>query len=137
MNQGKNKREKDKRTKIRQQCCLIQYGELFELLPECFVLLVCFGFLCRCGIVFDEPCEVFGVVDFVAEHLFAASGVMYQLVSFFVCYTEATFKKRYKLKKRGVWKKSKRKRNREKTRKKNKKILTIFEYRQYLSPIAA
>ena len=98
------------------------------------ILLCFFGGL---GIVFDEPGEVFGIVDFVAEHLFAASGVMYQLVSFFVCYTEATFKKRYKLKKRGVWKKSKRTRNREKTRKKNKKILTIFEYRQYLSPIAA
>ena len=92
---GKGKREKAKekktrgktrgsKKKIRQQfCCLIEYGELLKLRPECFVLLVCFGYLGRCGIVFDEPCEVFGIVDFVAEHLFAAGGVTYQLVSFF------------------------------------------------------
>ena len=49
--------------------CLIEYGELFELCPESFVLLVCFGFLRGGGIVFDEPGEVLSIVDFVAEHL--------------------------------------------------------------------
>ena len=55
--------------------CLIEYGELFELRPESFVLLVCFGFLRRGGVVFDEPGEVFGIIDFVVEHLFAAGSV--------------------------------------------------------------
>ena len=60
--------------KIRQLLgCLIEYGELFELCPESFVLLVCFGFLRRCWVVFDEPGEVVGVVDFVVEHFFAGS----------------------------------------------------------------
>ena len=36
--------------------------------------------------------------DFVAEHLFTASGVMYQLVSFFMLYWSYFQKKRYKLK---------------------------------------
>ena len=78
----------------------MEYGELFELWPEGIVVLILLCFFGGLGIVFDEPGEVFGIVDFVAEHLFAASGVMYQLVSFFVCYTEATFKKRYKLEKK-------------------------------------
>ena len=79
----KDKGGKDKRIKIRQQfCCLIEYGELFELCPKYFVLLVCFGFFRGGWVVFDEPGEVFRVVDFVAEHLFAAGGVTYQLVSF-------------------------------------------------------
>jgi hypothetical protein len=48
--------------------------------------LVVFGLFGGCWVVFDEPGEVFGVVDFVVEHLFAAGSIMYQLVSFFVLY---------------------------------------------------
>ena len=59
---------------------------LFELLPECGIVLVVICFFGRCGIVFDEPGEVLSVIDFVVEHLFAAGGVLYQLVSFFVLY---------------------------------------------------
>ena len=61
-------------------CCLIYW--LFELIPEVFGILV---FACLLGggwIVFDKPGEVFRVVDFVAEHLFAVGGITYQLVSF-------------------------------------------------------
>ena len=58
------------------------------------IVLCFFG---RLRIVFDEPGEVLGVVDFVAEHLFAAGGVRYQLVSFFSCDTSYFYKKRYKL----------------------------------------
>ena len=61
----------------------MEYGELFELFPEGTVVLIVLCFFGGLGIVFDEPCEVFGIVDFVAEHLFAAGGVTYQLVSFF------------------------------------------------------
>ena len=53
-------------------CCLIYW--LFELIPEVFGILV---FACLLGggwIVFDKPGEVFRVVDFVAEHLFASGG---------------------------------------------------------------
>ena len=45
---------------------------LLELLPECGIVLIVFGFFGGCGIVFDEPGEVVGVVDFVVEHLLAA-----------------------------------------------------------------
>ena len=89
---GKGKRQRRKRQggkqgeawkKIRQLfCCLIEYGVLFELFPEGIVVLIVLCFFGGLGIVFDEPGEVFSVVDLVAEHLFAASGVMYQLVSF-------------------------------------------------------
>ena len=69
----RDKRGKDKRIKIRQQfCCLIEEAELFELIPEGGGVLVVTGFFCGGGIVFDEPGEELGVVDFVAEHLFAA-----------------------------------------------------------------
>ena len=37
-------------------------------------MLVIASFFGGCGIVFDEPGEEFRVVDFVAEHLFAAGG---------------------------------------------------------------
>ena len=47
---------------------------LLELLPECGIVLVVFGLFRGGGIVFDEPGEVFGIVDFVVEHLFAAGG---------------------------------------------------------------
>ena len=56
--------------------------KLLKLCPEGIVLLVLASLLGRSGIVFDEPGEVFSVVDFVAEHLFAAGGITYQLVSF-------------------------------------------------------
>ena len=91
-NKGKGEKAKEKKTrgsmkKIRQLfCCLIEYGELFELFPEVGGMLVVTGFFGTLRIFLDEPCEVFSVVDFVAEHLFAAGGVMYQLVSFFVLY---------------------------------------------------
>ena len=45
-----------------------------ELLPECGIVLVVFGFFGGCWVVFDEPGEVVGVVDFVVKHLFAAGG---------------------------------------------------------------
>ena len=47
---------------------------LLELLPEVGVMLVVTGFFCGGGVVFDEPGEVLGVVDFVVEHLFVAGG---------------------------------------------------------------
>lgn len=82
---GKGKGEKDKgenkgkqgeaRKKIRQLfCCLIEYGELFELFPEGIVVLIVLCFFGGLGIVLDEPGEELGVVDLVAEHLFAAGG---------------------------------------------------------------
>ena len=43
-----------------------------ELLPECGIVLIVFGFVRGCWVVFDEPGEVLGIIDFVAEHLFAA-----------------------------------------------------------------
>ena len=48
---------------------------LLELLPEGGVLLVLLGLLGRGRIVLDEPGEVFGIVDFIAEHLGAAGSV--------------------------------------------------------------
>ena len=45
-------------------------------------MLIVLCFFGGVRIVLDEPGEVFGVVDLVAEHLFAAGGVTYQLVSF-------------------------------------------------------
>ena len=45
---------------------------LLELLPECGIVLVVFGLFGGCWVVFDEPGEVLGVVDFVVEHLLAA-----------------------------------------------------------------
>ena len=72
--------------------------QLLKLRPECFVLLVIASFFGGLGIVFDEPGEVFGVVDFVAEHLFAAGSVKWQLVSFRWISVQANFQKRYKLK---------------------------------------
>ena len=59
--------------------------------------MVCFGFFAGLGIVLDEPGEVFRVVDLLAEHLFAAGGVMYQLVSFLCVVLKLLSKKRYKL----------------------------------------
>ena len=76
-------------------CCLIYW--LFELIPEVFGILV---FACLLGggwIVFDEPGEVFSVVDFVTEHLFATGGITYQLVSFCWFWYKLIFRKRYKL----------------------------------------
>ena len=58
------------------------------------VVLCFFGTL---RIFLDEPCEELCVVDFVAEHLFAAGGVMYQLVSFLYVVLKLLSKKRYKL----------------------------------------
>ena len=46
--------------------CLIEYGELFELFPEGIVVLIVLCFFGRLRIVFDEPGEVFGIVDFIA-----------------------------------------------------------------------
>ena len=59
-----------------------KWEQLFELLPEGIIGLLVLCFFGGGGIVFDEPGEVFRVVDFVAEHLFAAGGITYQLVSF-------------------------------------------------------
>ena len=56
-------------------------------------MLVVLCFFGGCWVVFDEPSEVLGVIDFVAEHLFAAGGVMYQLVSFFVVSKNLFYKK--------------------------------------------
>ena len=90
--QGKGKRQKRKRQgearesmgTIRQQfCCLIEYGELFELCPEGIVVLIVLCFFGGLGIVLDEPGEVHGIVNLLAEPLLAAGGVTYQLVSFF------------------------------------------------------
>ena len=51
----KDKGEKDKRIKIRQQfCCLIEYGELFELCPERCIFLLFLCFFGGLGVVFDE-----------------------------------------------------------------------------------
>ena len=47
---------------------------LLELLPECGIVLIVFGLFRGCGIVLDEPGEVLGIVDLLAEHLFAAGG---------------------------------------------------------------
>ena len=55
--------------------CLIEYGELFELFPEGIVVLIVLCFFGRLRIVFDEPGEVLGIIDFVAKHLFAAGSV--------------------------------------------------------------
>lgn len=63
------------------------------MFPERCVFLVFFGLLSRGRIVLNEPSEVFCVVDLFAEHLFAAGGVTYQLVSFF-CATQAVFIKK-------------------------------------------
>ena len=57
--------------------------ELFELCPKIIILLMFSCQLVGFGIVFKEPSEVFSVVNLLVEHLFAVSGVMYQLVSFF------------------------------------------------------
>ena len=46
-----------------------------KLLPEGGVLLVLLCLLGRCWIVLNEPGEVFGIVDFIAEHLGAAGSV--------------------------------------------------------------
>ena len=46
---------------------------LLELLPECGIVLVVLCFFGRLRIVFDEPGEVFGIIDLLAEHLFAGS----------------------------------------------------------------
>ena len=79
-NKGKGEKAKEKKTrgsmkKIRQLfCCLIEYGELFELFPEGIVVLIVLCFFGGLGIVFDEPGEEFRVVDFLTEHLFAANG---------------------------------------------------------------
>jgi hypothetical protein len=72
---------------------IIAYRQSLKLLPEGIVLLVVLCFFGRLRIVFDEPGEVLGVVDFVVEHLFTAGSIMYQLVSF-LCYTEAAFIKK-------------------------------------------
>mgnify|MGYP003530495807 CR=1 FL=1 len=48
---------------------------LLELLPKCGIVLVVLCFFGRLRVVFDEPGEVFGIVDFIAEHLCAASSV--------------------------------------------------------------
>lgn len=59
-NKGKGEKAKEKKTrgskkKIRQQfCCLIEYGELFELFPEGIVVLIVLCFFAGLGIVFDE-----------------------------------------------------------------------------------
>ena len=66
---------------------------LFELLPECGIVLVVICFFGGGGIVFDEPGEVFRIIDFLAEHLFAAGSVMYQLASFFVVSKNLFYKK--------------------------------------------
>ena len=55
--------------------CRLRVRMLLKLIPEGGVLLVLLCLLGRCRIVFDEPSEVFGIVDFVAEHLFEAGGV--------------------------------------------------------------
>ena len=78
--QGKGEKAKggkqgEARKKIRQLfCCLIEYGELFELCPECHFLLIFARLAGTLRIVFDEPGEEFRVVDFLTEHLFAANG---------------------------------------------------------------
>ena len=59
--------------------------------------MVCFGFFRRGGIVFDEPDEELCIIDLLAEHLFAAGGVTYQLVSFLCVILKLLSKKRYKL----------------------------------------
>ena len=48
---------------------------LLKLCPESIIVLVLSGLLLASGIVLDKPGEVLGVVDLVAEHLFAASSV--------------------------------------------------------------
>ena len=59
-NKGKGEKAKEKKTrgsikKIRQLfCCLIEYGELFELFPERCIFLLFFCFFGGLGIVFDE-----------------------------------------------------------------------------------
>ena len=57
-------------------CCkiwsLLFSLHLLELLPECGIVLVVFGLFGGCWVVFDEPGEELGVVDFVAEHLLTA-----------------------------------------------------------------
>lgn len=51
-------KEKRQKNKIRQLLgCLIEYGELFELIPEIGVLLVIASFFRGCWVVFDEPGE--------------------------------------------------------------------------------
>ena len=80
-NKGKGEKAKEKKTrgktreskkKIRQLfCCLIEYGELFELFPERCIFLLFLCFFAGLGIVFDEPGEELRIIDFLAEHLFA------------------------------------------------------------------
>ena len=74
------------------------FGYLLKLCPKFGIILVLLGLLCGCRIVLDEPSEVLGVVDFVVEHLFAAGGVMYQLVSFFCWAIQADFIKKIQAK---------------------------------------
>jgi hypothetical protein len=81
LGKGKEKKTKGKQGEawntIRQLfCCLIEYGELFELFPERCVFLIFFGLLGGDRIVFNEPGEVLGIIDLFAEHLFEASGSM-------------------------------------------------------------
>ena len=108
-NKGEREKAKEKKTrgskkKIRQLfCCLIEYGELFELFQEGIVVLIILCFFSGLGIVLDEPGKVLSVVDLLAEHLFAASGIMYQLVSFLCITLKLLSKKKIQAKDRQCW----------------------------------
>jgi len=70
---GKNKKDKIKRGKNKNIYIFVK-TESFELCPECHLLLIFARLAGALRIVFDEPGEVFSVVDFLTEHLFAANG---------------------------------------------------------------
>ena len=71
---------------------------LLELSPEVGGVLVVTGFLGTLRTFLDEAGQELCIVDFVAEHLFAASGVKWQLVSFIWISVQANFSEKIQAK---------------------------------------
>ena len=88
---------------------LIAYSQSLKLLPECFVLLVCLCFFGGLGVVLEEPGEVVGIA-ILSRSICSRQVVLCISLYLFLCYTEATFKKKIQAKGGLCWGKDKRRR---------------------------